>query len=446
MAIQLQPTAAMPLVTDAMNDIFQALQDESMVDLILLRPRLAQMLKDAGNVVTASHTTSMLLDDTRTEVLQLILMLPRQLMMSVAKQTLAYDLTRRRGQLMPETYSGKMKGAYAAAMRIIGRDGRFLSPNELSRVSSGVRKYVAHASEYYSMDKNWSWPGGREAAGFVHRIDRWPHNLRIDRPPRWVKGHSLTVTSKVLALADMLDKYVEASKVFGKPDECLMQSPLMVGCSTQAMEKRCKDHWSADLSRTSSAWALVRCLIEDLGLKVDVVSVPVLATVERWQLPYAERLVTTLAQSFVTQHGFNLIEGGANKDQSRDAMVEKMGKLVFGAMPFTRENCEAAHKSLLARAETKYYGIQAGKLARRLDLLENKLARLPGKKGRAISAALKFQKAEEIYENHHALWNSVLDAQRREIAFAEEEVSAFEALNEAFATVLEEGDYDIDVE
>lgn len=110
------PLRAQPVAVDLNNGV---LVNYGTVGEIMFVPQSVMLI--------CLHVTSMLLDDSDTTPLELILM-------SIVKQTLAYDFTRRRDKSIPE--------------------GDSCRPTRFGR----------HTTEYYSIDKSWNWRGGGEEA------------------------------------------------------------------------------------------------------------------------------------------------------------------------------------------------------------------------------------------------------------------------------------------
>ncbi|KAK1836282.1 hypothetical protein QBC39DRAFT_326837 [Podospora conica] len=122
----------------------------------------------------------------------------------------------------------------------------------------------------------------------------------------------------------MLERHIPASGVYTKP---IKQSPLMVGCSTNAVKDRWKSHLPGPGLNTTATWGFVLCLTRHMGLDPDVRVIPALTTVKKQELAAAERLVTALAQSLVSLHGFNIVDGGGKSEVSKaNARLELHGQ------------------------------------------------------------------------------------------------------------------------
>lgn len=127
----------------------------------------------------------------------------------------------------------------------------------------------------------------------------------------------------------------------------------MVGSTSKQMCLRAEHHHpvvGSTLQNTTSTWGLLCCAVAQIGRTSITVSIPVLATITDEDLPVAEMLVTTLAQSLVTQTGFNIVEGGGQGDgvdvsdiEQVDVFdIEQSRQYVWGEVPWLHDNCVAA--------------------------------------------------------------------------------------------------------
>jgi hypothetical protein len=118
----------------------------------------------------------------------------------------------------------------------------------------------------------------------------------------------------------------------------------MVGCNGAAgtnIEDRVKAHdQKSGLVNTTRTWALTLCLLSYMELAPVVTTVAVLPTWERGQLPMSERLVTALAQSLVTQDGFNIDQPGNRADQRSMSTLIGTKQVVMGLRPWFRSNLQ----------------------------------------------------------------------------------------------------------
>ncbi|KAK4193986.1 hypothetical protein QBC40DRAFT_260464 [Triangularia verruculosa] len=338
----LQPTAEVPIVTPAMRTLFQLVHDdESMLSLCLHRKQMADDLE-------AAHADlPFRVDDSETTT-KLVLPLPNTLTQSLIRHTLAYDiLTRAKGL---HTYPSEHKGVYAAAIAVQGRGGKFLSVDEIQKLISAIQDYRRGVKLWLNHGKKWkpTSTSDRKRRTAVKDIDsqlvRLPRSPSDISKPRF--GQSKRGLVRLEQLCSMLEGFGEAAAThaFGTTLP-LHQSPLMIGCSSVSMKARCRAHkyeYGGSFCNTTWTWEFALCVMASLGLEPEVVTVPILVTFERVDLKAAEMLVTTLAQSLITQTGFNIVEGGGQADDSPSHAVEEARELVYARMPWFRENIQRA--------------------------------------------------------------------------------------------------------
>lgn len=131
------------------------------------------------------------------------------------------------------------------------------------------------------------------------------------------------------------------------------------------MDRRCKQYHGAGkacdkqhlpenkMANTTHTWALTLCLLKHMGLSPEVVTIPVLVTLEQDDLPTAERLVSTLAQSHIGQLGYNIVEGGGKHDviTPSEAGLLDMYVHVHVDAGWVLKQMKAAQKELQRRVE-----------------------------------------------------------------------------------------------
>jgi hypothetical protein len=132
-----------------------------------------------------------------------------------------------------------------------------------------------------------------------------------------------------------------------------LQSPLMVGCSGSSMKKRVESHDPLRaLTSTTYTWALTaRCIQEVMGLEVGYTCIPVIPVYEEGKLSMSEQLLTTLARSFTTQHGYNVIQGGGRKEIRAKELAETKN-IVHGRAQWLADNLKATMAELQRQADT----------------------------------------------------------------------------------------------
>ncbi|KAK0639098.1 hypothetical protein B0T16DRAFT_394889 [Cercophora newfieldiana] len=362
-------TPAMPLVTEQMRKMCRILEDKTKVDLLLSRHALADSLEILPSAVPASSTVRTLRQDPDHLVTRLMLALPTHVAVSLAQHTLAYDFGRDQ-QARPSTYSHVYRGVYATAIRIEGRDGRFLTSAELKKVRGRIISYV-DAAEKWCRDGDSLSAGERDA---IDRLDR--HYISAQRArsrtgPRFIEGKKTVV--KFRRFVEMLRRYQYVGAPGGAPaddTQPMIQCPQMVGCTTRAIYSRVEQHRpDSGLQMTTSTWACMLCAIKEIGLEPLVVGVPILNTVDLKELQVGEQLITTIAQSLVTQDGFNIIEGGGQDDRDNDADYDTRQTYVHGTTTWLHNSIAAAEKELIRREEIRTSAVESVKRNKVIDSL-----------------------------------------------------------------------------
>jgi len=372
-------------------------------------------------------------------VTRLIMALPLEATKSLVRHTVAFDYGSSNPPPGP-TYKKEAKGIYAVSLSIAGRNGRFMTSAELADVIDCMREYQKGVNTCWDT-KQKRWKGLGTAAYRLHRdhieaVDACLHGGSTPAPgaaPRWV-----IVPDKAEAMFQHLDKLVAGARQLNNPTGPLEQAPVMVGCTMRAISQRVKDHHpgSGTLSGTTSTWGLMCCSIASKGLVPEAVSIPLLATVNVDELPVAEMLVTTLAQSLVTQTGFNIVEGGGQKDSTNAIEVLDDREYAHGHVPWLREHCIAASKKAQVKIDLMTDLAKIGEITR-----EN-AALLQDMKDTLVKISALESRLPEFYEQTRLIAEGVAAGreQIKEVEAQTELLKDFKALESAFADALDGGD------
>lgn len=434
----LQPTADMPLVNPMMQFLVAALEDLTLVDLTLARTTLAL---DLGRLrhVKPKATIQLLTEDLDASVTIMMLRMNKGVISSLVRHTLAYDFLPRPANsghpAPPKTFNPRHRGTYATSIAIKGRDGKFLTKLEIYSLVARLRAYV-DAADYLSGINIWPNAAIRDAhKRVIENIDRrYRSGFAPSSKPRFIPSTRAGINTRLLISS--LERYASFP---GPGNVPLRQSPIMVGCTSKTIEEitRCPLPGSG-LHSTTATWGLTLCAIEDMGLVPEVVVVPILVTQTNDELPLAERLVTTLAQSFVEQDGFNIIEAGGQGDKSGPAATQACMTHVYVGAPWVNVQLETALNEMERRS----------KVAAFCTTLQAQPGILGGLTARAILARPKFNslvRAACTFFNMEHKEREFLEAftdEVRTVQDVREEDDALYSLLGAWTRVAE--DFDID--
>ncbi|KAM7190450.1 hypothetical protein V8F20_009733 [Naviculisporaceae sp. PSN 640] len=296
---------------------------------------------DAG--VTVNRTVQMLQNEDL--VRRLCLMLPFDLTKSLVKHTLAYDFKRPCPPNPPHTYSPDIRGVYAVGISIQGRGGKFLTGREIRDVVVILNDYIDGVEAWAQNHESWDKTNSTHAYWARHICSVDDHFINTSPrpwdPPRWFQGRGFVIRAR--ALIQMLTRLADAATATGTDNVPMVQSPVMVGCTQETMAGESARHLGeSGLENTIPTYGLTLCAIASYNQLVpEPVAVPILATVQPEELPAGEMLLTTLAQSLVTQTGFNVVEGGGTSDRSDQSKVDASMIYVYETVPWFRQHMAA---------------------------------------------------------------------------------------------------------
>ncbi|KID98713.1 hypothetical protein MAJ_05369, partial [Metarhizium majus ARSEF 297] len=233
-------------------------------------------------------------------------------------------------------YSAVGPGVYAVGVAVNGRGGKFLSAQEIRRLARGIDRYSA-GYDALQTPRNRRTPTQVQDVRYLRSVDN-----AISACAASVRGGrsivNLSEQQRVLLFAERLRERAQAVESVDPTGQVIqVQSPLYIGCSDK-LENRTR-HYVApvNLGNINSLLALTLNVLETMNLPSTLYVRPVIRIWERHQLAYAERLVTTLAESLVAQNGFNAREAGGQAG-STQADFQSAKKDVFSVKPFLQQH------------------------------------------------------------------------------------------------------------
>lgn len=211
----------------------------------------------------------------------------------------------------------------------------------------------------------------------------------------------------------------------------------MGGCTSRTIEERTKSHLlGSGLHSTTATWGLTLCTIRAMGFFPEVVVVPIIVTQTNDELPLAERLVTTLAQSFVEQDGFDIIEAGGQGDKSGPAATQACLTHVYVGAPWVNAQLKTALNEMKRRNKIAGFCTTIQEQARALGGLTAKARLARPKFNSLVRAACMFFNME--YKEREVLDDFLEEA--RTVQDAREENDALYSMLGVWARVAESFD------
>ncbi|KAI0473327.1 hypothetical protein GGR56DRAFT_698352 [Xylariaceae sp. FL0804] len=305
----------------------------------------------AYSTLKTRKAEALLSDDIRHkhQMLAMLHTIPREYLEAIILGTVAHYF-RSDPSSPPPCYDGLGPGTYVAALSIRGRQGHFLSVDEIEELIRGLKKYCVAYGRYCISGNSPVSVRDVELADFTRRVDDAYGFRPASAPdsPRWITSD--TTRDRVLDLATSLRRRCDSSLQGAARTTPQKQGPLMVGCSND-LAVRMPQHRpenSSGLRSTTCTWGLTLCLIrEHLGLDPEVTVRPVVRTWDNSQLPASEILVSALAASYVFQDGFNIVgAGGRDGDVSDQDVLLESKRTVFVLNPWFQQNYKATMAEL----------------------------------------------------------------------------------------------------
>ncbi|ROV91577.1 hypothetical protein VPNG_09714 [Cytospora leucostoma] len=244
--------------------------------------------------------------------------IPRDMLKSIVLGTVAWDYYPRASRTPPGCYKTPKKrgyGIYVFGLAVEGRDGKWLTANELNRLIKDLRTYVLGYDMY--MSNGGAWPNTSlarvETRDLVAEVDSQliEHRTLVTGPRFVASEHGRQgLVDLIASLQRRADKSLEINPAGETP---LIQTPIYTGLSSDLASRMPKhDVNSKDgLKSSNKAHGLICSLMKLQGLQPRAVSVVAVRLWEKDDLWFSETLVCALANSLISQDGFNRTECGS---------------------------------------------------------------------------------------------------------------------------------------
>ncbi|OTB09771.1 hypothetical protein K445DRAFT_28281 [Daldinia sp. EC12] len=328
------PDARVPLLSGRRLEMFKALvEHDNYYELSLMFPTLADDLQRSETDLGVSSHASMQIRRDRTNRRAMCILLhtiPRELLRSLILGTVAFDQLKPTGK--PVHYAADGPGAYVAAMAIEGRNGKWLSRDEIRELIHKLLNDPEHA----------------ELDAFTRDIDTQYGGRDSEKPNgmRFISDND--AATKVELFVKSLEKRCDPS-LPGTDQVYQISSPLYVGCSKNMKDRAVEYQPNTGLKMADKLWGLVCCTLAYMGKHPTIVVVPVIRTWRRPDLPLAEILTTMLGSALATQDGFNAQIPGATIDRSMPSILTTAEQYVLALEPHLKDNLDASSREMEKR-------------------------------------------------------------------------------------------------
>lgn len=368
-------TAQIPLLSGARSKLAQALKDgASYFELALLfEPTLVKYLRAQKTYALDLEDCCRYLEEAKRgagDMFELFYTIPRKALESIVLGTVAYDVSNTVHGPGSEGMSYEIKGCgiYVVGISINGRNGEFLTGNELQELADNLDKYILGCRMGAGvhngiLERSRLTQDQQNAIDFAVEVDKtygtWVHVVDRKWKPRYLLPNDRHNSRMSALLRSLQARAREAKRLDPTGQTRTIQSPLYVGCSSK-MQERVEAYVprtdiKSAFSKANTLYALTMSLLRRQGLH----PVPkIISAVRTWkgsQLSRAEMLVAALANCYVTQDGFNINKAGQTAETS-GVSTSTAKQMVFGLKKFMKENvsqsltdvqaCKTVHEQL----------------------------------------------------------------------------------------------------
>ncbi|KAH0594132.1 hypothetical protein MHUMG1_07971 [Metarhizium humberi] len=340
----------------------------------LQSPAVRDRLQRAGMDVTQTIEAFEKCYETDYVVFQLAMSMSPLAFRSVLSGTVAWQAAQ---TTRFDWYSAAGPGVYAVGIAVDSRGGKFLSAQEMGRLAQGFDQYSAGYDALQTAFGQRTLSQRRDVS-YLRRVDNAISNF-AGLPSSGRSIVNSTEQQHVLMFAERLRERAKAILSVDPTGQVIqLQSPLCIG-SSDKMEKTTRDYIGpANHSNINKLLVLALNVLKTMNLPSSLHVRPVIRIWEQHQLPYAERLVATLAESLVAQNGFNTAEaGGLATCQASETELLAAKSAVFSMKPFLRQHIDGVNTVLQDRLrfiqEVKRLSQYLSNLQQEIDETEQQL-------------------------------------------------------------------------
>ncbi|KAK3500474.1 uncharacterized protein B0T23DRAFT_287392, partial [Neurospora hispaniola] len=230
-------------------------------------------------------------------------------------------------------------GVYVVAISIEGRNGKFLSGNELKTLYLDMQKYLECYDRVQKARTEGVAPSA-DALDEIRTVDTMYGEAADPEISKFVQGASGIAKGSrdhALMLADSLRKaHLAAMEKDPTGNTVTIQSPCYVGCSENLWERMNMENKTA-LSQVSKLYGLTLSLLARRGLEPKPHFLTAIRTWKPDQLQTAEELVSIMAGAYVSQFGFNVRGTGQSRERKPHAQFANE-VYVTQTEPYLRQN------------------------------------------------------------------------------------------------------------
>lgn len=171
------------MVNPIMQHLTKALDNPTIVDLILTRHEIANDIQKL-TYIKSRGTIDALKADADSAMTLMILRMNCDVIRSLVQHTIGYNFAKRQPNApfkppIPKTFSANYRGVYATSIAIRGRNGHFLSKNELLALIRRMEVYLGAAK--FRLTRN-AWGNTGIGVGFQQAIESVDRYFRKGAP------------------------------------------------------------------------------------------------------------------------------------------------------------------------------------------------------------------------------------------------------------------------
>lgn len=270
---------------------------------------------------------------------RLTLAIPLDLIKSILAGTVAYDS---HAKPALDWYPLTGPGIYVVGLKVNGRNGKFLSRNEISQLRALLERYCQGYLAIQAQS-----PPNHPDIGFVKAVDRQLYAPKPSGKTLFIDNEEELRRIRCLAVSlgrrcdDQLDPGGSVQQI---------QSPLYVGCSN-VLEKRTKSYTNRTIGQMNKSLGITLSLLEMMGLPSTASCRCATPIWDESHMKKGERLVTTLASSYVCQDGFNATEAGGNPGTATLESQVAAQEMAFASRSHMAQNTDAAMEEMERRVK-----------------------------------------------------------------------------------------------
>ncbi|KAF7917132.1 hypothetical protein BELL_0164g00100 [Botrytis elliptica] len=312
--------------------------------------------KDLKGVGRMSAVYDKVIEDTHTKYClpEILRSMPRPIVRSLVENTIGYNYTTDPDFKKLFLESDACAGTYIQTLVVKDAMGKGLNSNEWQRLLNVVERYIAGEGRVIHINSSDEHKQAAQEAAEIEHVYAFKKTRITEVLKTCQKGKRYFMPDKRyrmdLAFCNMIRKRIRLDL---DPSGLVrqIQMPCAIGCSEHLNKRSLDYHPAFALQGVTKLWGFMLSCLEFLGIKMEIICLPVIKIWKAEQMNYAEILATLLAHSMADRNGLNVKGPGDKADLNRSVTFEEEKQQIFVRREWAMNNLDLSIEKARSKIE-----------------------------------------------------------------------------------------------